>query len=408
MIPEHWREIEIRDTVLRLDAGASVLSEERMITNGEIGVLKVSAVSYGRFMPQAHKAVTIPTQIERLTVIPLKGTLLVSRANTYELVGASAYVENDYPDLFLSDKLWRIQTTEECDALWLSYVLSAANTRARIADRATGTSGSMKNISQSAFLSIKIPFPPFPEQRKIAEILGTWDAAIGRVEQLIAALQRRKQGLMQRLLTGAVRFPEFVGTEWEELRLGEFLRYAPRKVEKPASSYVRMGIRSHGKGTFTEIIDDPTSNAMDFLYEVKGDDLIVNITFAWEQAIAIVDAKDAGALVSHRFPTYEFDRTKVVSEFFRYLMLTERFHDKLELITPGGAGRNRVMSKPDFLKLTVRVPSVKEQQRIGEVLMATDKAIDTYQQYLAALSQQKKGLMQRLLTGQVRVKVAEQ
>jgi len=166
-----------------------------------------------------------------------------------------------------------------------------------------------------------------------------------------------------------------------------------------------MGIRSHGKGTFTEIIDDPTSNAMDFLFEVKGDDLIVNITFAWEQAIAIVDAKDAGALVSHRFPTYEFDRTKVVSEFFRYLMLTERFHDKLELITPGGAGRNRVMSKPDFLKLTVRVPSVKEQQRIGEVLMATDKAIDTYQQYLAALSQQKKGLMQRLLTGQVRVKV---
>ena len=157
MIPEHWREVEIRDTVLRLDAGASVLSEERMITSGEIGVLKVSAVSYGRFMPQAHKAVTIPSQIGRLTVIPLKGTLLVSRANTYELVGASAYVENDYPDLFLSDKLWRIQTTEECDALWLSYVLGAANTRARIADRATGTSGSMKNISQSAFLSIKIP-----------------------------------------------------------------------------------------------------------------------------------------------------------------------------------------------------------------------------------------------------------
>jgi len=266
-------------------------------------------------------------------------------------------------------------------------------------------STNLASINKSQLSEYPILFPPLPEQRKIAEILGAWDAASGRVEQLIAALQRRKQGLMQRLLTGAVRFPEFGGTEWEELRLGEFLRYAPRKVEKPASSYVRMGIRSHGKGTFTEIRDDPTSNAMDFLYEVKGDDLIVNITFAWEQAIAIVDAKDAGALVSHRFPTYEFDRTKVVSEFFRYLMLTERFHDKLELITPGGAGRNRVMSKPDFLKLTVRVPSVKEQQRIGEVLMANDKAIDTYQQYLAALSQQKKGLMQRLLTGQVRVKV---
>lgn len=218
----------------------------------------------------------------------------------------------------------------------------------------TGTA--QPKLPQATCLKINIVLPPLPEQRKIAQILGTWDAAIGRVEQLIAALQRRKQGLMQRLLTGEVRFAEF-DEPWSEVTLGQFLHYRPRKLAKPSGSYIRMGVRSHGKGTFTEIIDDPASVAMDYLYEVKGDDLIVNITFAWERAIAIVDGKDAGALVSHRFPTYEFDRNVVVPEFFRYLMLTERFHDKLELITPGGAGRNRVMNKTDFLKLIVKVPS---------------------------------------------------
>lgn len=250
--------------------------------------------------------------------------------------------------------------------------------------------------------------PSLFEQRKIAEILRTWDEAIATVEQLIAALQRRKKGLMERLLTGQLRFPEFEDAEWEEVELGQFLSHTPRKVPKPSETYKRMGVRSHGKGTFTEIVEDPGSNAMDHLYEVKGNDLMVNITFAWEQAIAIVSPDDEGSLVSHRFPTYEFNRSKVVPEFFRYLMLTKRFLYQLDLITPGGAGRNRVMSKTDFLKLQVTIPPVEEQKRIGAVLSLADKEINAFQEYLRCLKEQKKGLMQRLLTGQVRVQTDDE
>ncbi len=71
----------------------------------------------------------------------------------------------------------------------------------------------MKNIAQEAFLSLRIIVPPLPEQRKIADILGTWDQAIGAQERLIAALQERKRGLMQRVLTGQVRFSEFVRSD---------------------------------------------------------------------------------------------------------------------------------------------------------------------------------------------------
>lgn len=260
----------------------------------------------------------------------------------------------------------------------------------------------MVKIGKAAFLSLEIPLPSLAEQRKIAAILGTWDEAIGAAEKLIAALKERKRGLMQRLLIGRVRFRGFT-KPWKQTALGDFLSYTPRKVVKPSTAYTRMGVRSHGKGTFTELVEDPGSNAMDELYQVKGGDLIVNITFAWEQAIAIVDKQDEGALVSHRFPTYEFNQERINPDFFRYVMLTKRFLYELDLITPGGAGRNRVMNKTDFLKIHVELPSLEEQNRIASVLLLADEQIRNAMQYCDNLKQQKRGLMQRLLTGQVRV-----
>ena len=262
------------------------------------------------------------------------GTILITIAANIGDVALTTF------EVACPDSLVAIQPYEDTSAKWLLYILSTQKAHLEY----IAAQNAQKNINLQILRPLKIVTPPLPEQRKIAQILSTWDEAIALVEHLTAALQQRKQGLMQRLLTGEVRFPGFDG-EWEDVQLGDFLENVRRKIEKPNSAYTRMGLRSHGKGTFTEIVEDPSSNAMDFLYEVKSDDLIVNITFAWEQAIAIVSDDDDGALVSHRFPTYEFDRDRAISEFFRYLMLTKRFLYQLDLITPGGAGRNRVMSK---------------------------------------------------------------
>jgi type I restriction enzyme S subunit len=251
-----------------------------------------------------------------------------------------------------------------------------------------------------------IVLPPFSEQFKIAKILFAWDEAIAKTERLIVALHQRKKSIMQRLLTGQLRFPKF-DHEWEEMELGQFLKPTIRKVEKPKDGYLRLGLRSHGKGTFTSTMDtdDSEAVAMSHLFEVREGDLIVSITFAWEGAIAIVGKDGDGALVSHRFPTYIFDTKKVLPEFFRYVMLTKRFFYDLRLISPGGAGRNRVMSKTDFLKLKVKVPSIEEQKKIGGTLVAIDEYIKALTKKLELFQQQKKGLMQKLLTGQIRVKV---
>lgn len=189
---------------------------------------------------------------------------------------------------------------------------------------------------------------------------------------------------------------------WEKRSLGSFLTPINRSVSKPDKKFLGLGIRSHGKGTFLKPNSDPDKINMKTLYQVKENDLIVNITFAWEGAVAIVEPEDHGALVSHRFPTYKFETDLVIPEFFKYVIIQDRFKYLLRIISPGGAGRNRVLNKTDFLKLEVEIPPLPEQKKIARILGTWDRAIDLTERLIEAKERQKKGLMQQLLTGKMR------
>nr|WP_295740480.1 restriction endonuclease subunit S [uncultured Acidocella sp.] len=198
-------------------------------------------------------------------------------------------------------------------------------------------------------------------------------------------------------LVPKLRFPEFRNASgWDNKPLSEVLSLVVRERPKPSKPYTGLGLRSHGKGTFLKEEEDPAKNAMDVLFEVKRDDLIVNITFAWEGAIAIAGLSDDGALVSHRFPTYAFKNGKALPEFFRYRIIDKQFVYNLGVISPGGAGRNRVMSKTDFLKLKVWLPDITEQQKIADCLNSADALIAAQGRKVEALRVHKKGLVQQL------------
>ncbi len=259
----------------------------------------------------------------------------------------------------------------------------------------------INSINGSDLKEFKIPLPPLPEQQKIASILSTWDKAIDNCKGIIEELKIRNKGLTQKLLTGKIRVKEF-DKKWKVKTISECVTFTPRPITKPTENYLALGLRSHGKGVFHKTDFDPASIAMETMYEVKENDLIINITFAWEQAVAIVSKKDEGGLVSHRFPTYTFNDKNATPDFFRHYILQKRFKFLLESISPGGAGRNRVMSKTDFLKLDIKLPEVKEQKAIATILDKATEELNQYQQKLETLQLQKKGLMQQLLTGKVR------
>jgi type I restriction enzyme S subunit len=403
-IPEEWKCLRISKLIKDLHPGVSVNAIDNSSNNGEYAVLKVSAVANGVFKPKENKRIK-DTDIDKARENPKAGNLIISRANTSELVGSSAYVESNHDYLFLSDKLWQTELNKEniCSPKWLNFLLQLPQIRNEINVRATGTSGSMKNISQSTFLALQIAVPSFKEQNKIANIIYDWDDIIDQTRKLISAKKNRKKALIQQLFEKNELPKSFKKDKWSYLPLGSLITPVSRPVPKPVKPYIAIGLRSHGKGTFQRVVEEPEKVAMDTLYCIEQDDIIVNITFAWEGAIAIANPDDEGGLVSHRFPTYRVKKDADLS-FLRQLIHTKRFVWDLGLISPGGAGRNRVLSKTDFLKLKVPVPSKAVQKKIGKILSSADQEIKGFEDKLTALEKQKRGLMQKLLTGEVRVK----
>lgn len=403
-VPHGWHKTRLRHVIGSLDAGVSVNSGDCPSMNGEPGVLKTSCVTTGTFRPNENKVV-VQGEIAFAKESPSKGGIIISRMNTSALVGASGYVDRDWPHLFLPDRLWQAKVADnnKYRPRWLAYLLASDQMRLVLGQRATGTSGSMKNLSKEALLSIKVDVPPPEEQDFIVDTLYCWDCVIEIVDQLLVEKRLRHKVLMQQLLTGKRRLSK-LDTPWNTLKLKSILSPVQRQISKPLQPYDALGIRSHFKGTFAKQIEDPMKIDMDTLYIAKAGDLIVNITFAWEGAIAIVPPEHDGRLVSHRFPTYRPKEQKVSTEYLRYLISQERFKYLLAGISPGGAGRNRVMSKKGFLLLEITIPDLAEQKKVAAILDTASREIDLLQNKADALREQKKGLMQQLLTGKKRVK----
>lgn len=197
------------------------------------------------------------------------------------------------------------------------------------------------------------------------------------------------------------RFGYIVPNDWDIVPIKKVVTQVHRSVDKPNEPYYRLSVRSHAKGTFHSFVEDPETVAMEELYKVKENDLIVNITFAWEHAIAIVKKEDDGLLVSHRFPTYEFNNNVCV-KFYENIIKFPRIKKMLGDMSPGGAGRNRVLNQTDFYnKLYVPYTSKKEQEKIAEILSCCDKVIELKENLLIEKKQEKKYLMQKLYTPKI-------
>lgn len=406
MIPEDWHYQELNEVIAALDAGASVNAEDRPKSNDEIGVLKVSAVTYGTFDPTAYKVVVDASERARLSIVPQRDTIIVSRANTKSLVGASAYIDQDYPDLFLPDKLWRLTVVEGISARWLSYVLALDQIRAEISDLATGTSASMKNISQEAFLSIPVPLPSFPEQRAIAAILSTWDEAITLTTRLIEALKRRKQALMQLLLTGEVRFAEFDG-EWEEVAIGEIVTPVSRsEIVNPTRNYGLIGVKWYVAGAHIHEIRSGSDIITEALSLIQAGDIIYNKMWVTKAAFAVAHDEHHGAYGTSEYPQFLPRQDKLLADYIEYVFHYPQFQYQAIKFARGSTGRAR-LNPSDFLKIQMSLPSTNEQEKITALLQSVDIEIVFTESILTRLIEQKRGLMQQLLTGAVRVQVKE-
>ena len=200
-IPIHpdWPMVELREIIDELESGVSVNSTSTPTNKGELGILKTSCVTTGIFQPEEHKTV-VPDELTRVRC-PVRGnTIIISRMNTEALVGANAYVDKDYPQLFLPDRLWQtVITRPDVEVRYIQTVLASDSCRSRISAICGGTSGSMKNISKPQLLSITVPLPPLATQQAIVAEIEAEQTLVASNRELIARFEKKIQATLARV-----------------------------------------------------------------------------------------------------------------------------------------------------------------------------------------------------------------
>lgn len=271
---------------------------------------------------------------------------------------------------------------EKADSIYLSYLL---NYDSVVKQRSVlGQGNSVVHIYPKGIATILVQIPPQKEQTKIAQILSTWDESIETLENLILKKERNKKALMQKLLTGKKRFGEFKGEKWKEILVNDLCKIHYGKDHK--------------------IINDPKGK-----FPIIGTGGVMGFTnsFLCNNPSVIIGRKgtiDRPMYVETPFWTidtayYTEFSNNVHPKWFYYIFSQIQIHKYNE------ASGVPSLSRETLYKIKIKTPSFKEQKKITSVFSATDEEIQTLKTQLEHCKQQKKGLMQVLLTGKKRVKV---
>ena len=260
--------------------------------------------------------------------------------------------------------------------------------------------GGQGNLSGTIVKELSVDFPSLKEQKAIGDFFRQLDNLITLHQRKFEKLTNVKKSMLEKMFpqNGSsypeIRFKGFTDP-WEQRKFGEITSKYEDPVPTPHDGYYRLGIRSHAKGTFHSYVAKGQELETAQMHRVAAGNFIVNITFGWEHAVAITDKNDAGKLVSHRFPQFSFAEG-MVPEFFRYVIVDEKFRHHLWLASPGGAGRNRVLKLDEMLNYLMRFPSRDEQIKIAEFFRHLDNLITLHQRELEKLQNIKKSMLEKM------------
>jgi type I restriction enzyme S subunit len=307
------------------------------------------------------------------------GDILISI--TAEL-GKIGWIPDDFGEAYINQHTAMIRIdSSKAESKFIAYQLSSYRLNKII--NSLNDAGAKAGLNLPTVKSIPVLLPPLLEQKKIAKILTTWDKAIATTEQLITNSQQQKKALMQQLLTGKKRFSEF-SDEWKGLTLGDISKITTGKSNRQDSHLT-------GQYTFFDRSED-----------IRTSDIYL---FNCEAVIVPGESQDfipkyfIGKFDLHQRTYAIIDFKSCDGKYIYYVIC----HSRLYFLSQAVGTTVKSLRLPMFQKMHLRVPSLKEQQKIANVLTTTDREIEILQQKLNCLKQEKKALMQQLLTGKRRV-----
>jgi len=400
--PHGWQIRRLRELIKRMDAGVSVNSEDRSAEKGECGVLKTSAVTSGIFEARENKVI-LGSELKRAKISPIRDCIIMSRMNTVGLVGANAYIPRTMSNLFLPDRLWLLTAKEgQVHMRWLAYVLGSPAYRSKLSSFATGTSDSMKNITKEDVGSLSLLLPPMPEQKAIADLLSAWDEAIEQTEQLIRAKNVSLRALVQTTLGRRAA----ISAGWPAVPIGSLFSEVSRKARNqrltPYSISAGAGFVSQMEKWGKDISGSQYENythlkAGEFAYN-KGN------SKSYPQGCAYL-LKQGEICVPNVFICFKPKTQAVVPEFFEQYFIAGFHSQELKRYITSGARSDGLLNlnKQDFFRISVPCPPPETQRELAEAITSLQAEIDLLRHMARNYKFQKRGLMQKLLTGEWRV-----
>jgi type I restriction enzyme, S subunit len=266
----------------------------------------------------------------------------------------------------------------------------------------------LPKINREDLNKVKILIPPILEQKKISAILEDWDRAVALKERLIATKHKLQIGLIQQLLSGDLRIPSFKKSKRIRIRIGDCLAVVKRPVEwNDDKEYNLISVRRRSGGIF--IRGTLTGNAIKTkkMNVVHAGDFILSKMQIVHGATALVTPEFAGMHISDSYITLvEKDKRVLKIEYFNWLSKTPYLYHLAYLSSYGVHIEKMTFNLQDYLKKEIEIPSdVEEQKKIVDILNTSETEIYLLNQELRVLKKQKRGLMQKLLTGDLRVTI---
>lgn len=363
--------------------------------------------------PQSFKRVELSEEeIERYKLFP--HDIVINRVNSITHVGKSALIPTLEGDTVFESNMMRISLNlSVASPEYIIRILVFPSFLGRLRLKAK-TAIAQVSLNQHDIRSAPIPLPPLPEQQQIAAILSTWDKAIERTQALIAAKEERRKGVMQRLLRGKVRVKGFEKEKgYRDTRIG----LVPKdwKVLKSSDIFKSVSVKNNDGQPLLAVTQEngviprdmlegrvtmPSGSTDSYKLVVPG-----NFVISLRSFQGGLEYSEYEGIVS---PAYTVLKNKkpIDDTFFKFFFKSQEFISRLSVAVIGIRDGKQI-SFSDFSAMSFRYPPIEEQRAIGRILTEADREIELLHTKLEALQAQKKGLMQRLLTGRVRVKIVQ-
>ncbi|WP_201596326.1 restriction endonuclease subunit S [Psychrobacter vallis] len=385
--------------------GSDLLSSE--LTNEGRPVVYIRDIQNGSYKNKSNICITE----EKFESLPscqvVFGDVIISK------VGAppceAAIYDSQISGIVTQDVI-RIRCEELPQSIFLKYLLNSDIGKRQV--QQIKISGTRERVSLTDFKKIRLPQPTINEQQKIANILSTWDNAISTTECLIDNSTQQKKALMQQLLTGKKRLLDESGKrfegEWGDVKLSAIVKVTGGNAFK-STDFKDSGIPlikiSNIKPDYSVSIKSSVFIALDQKYDkfqIKNGDVLIAMSGATTGKIGKYTF-DEIAYLNQRVGRFDVRKGLTTKSYIFQLLKLPKIQHEILIDAVGGAQPN--ISNKDIERIKILIPPIKEQQKIATVLTSADKEIDLLKQQLVDLQQEKKALMQVLLTGKVRVVV---